>query len=770
MNTDGPKVLYSLFRAILRWRRLIVAAYALLLIPSIYFAVGVQQDNAIDKLIVPSDPDYVASRRFDAVFGGGEYVVLVAEARDPFQPPVLASFATLEKNLAALPRVTVSSALTLFRQAQPGFEPNATYAEQFRAFTEKTNLLRRQGQVGPGFLSLALVLDVRSTAQRTEILRGVDRVIAQTLGPQAPAPFTALRKVGQPYINDYLDQDTRAAGMRYFPLFGLFVVILVMALYRSGRALICFIVALGASAAMTVGFVGVTGGQFTIVSSLLPMTILITCTATLVYLHSRYVERPPEVPVEDHLVFALVNKFLACTASIFATAVGFAALAVSKILPIRELGLWVAAGLVLTWVIVFTLFPAMVRLLNAPTSGERRVAGDSFQRLVDGLPEFSYRLRWVLVPTSLVLCGLGVIAVFGIPGHLSPMKLQTNAIEYVNPNTALYQDTKRMEQVIGGLSVTEVWLKARDEKQVGLLTKPAILRGLDRFQRLLDEDKRVGSTAGLPSILRILRYIGGKGDVLPSDDEALEDVAFTIAEELPRQPLLRRFVNGQNLNQTHISVITPTVDYEAFQDVKKLIRAAWDRARAETPALDAFELSEVGTAPLQAKISYHLVPTLVESFWLTVVIIFGTFLLVFRNGAARLMAMIPSLFAILVMFGIMRLFGMSLNVATILIASTVLGTSENDQIHFFYHFQEGRKDGSTEAALRHTLRIAGKAIFFATLINAGGFLAFALADLPPIRQFGALSSLAFVLSMIADFTALPAALWLVFRARPDSRQ
>jgi hypothetical protein len=65
------------------------------------------------------------------------------------------------------------------------------------------------------------------------------------------------------------------------------------------------------------------------------------------------------------------------------------------------------------------------------------------------------------------------------------------------------------------------------------------------------------------------------------------------------------------------------------------------------------------------------------------------------------------------------------------------------------------------------LLIAGRAIVFATLINAGGFLAFALADLPPVRQFGILSSLAFVLSMIADFTALPAALWMVFRSKPD---
>jgi predicted RND superfamily exporter protein len=131
------------------------------------------------------------------------------------------------------------------------------------------------------------------------------------------------------------------------------------------------------------------------------------------------------------------------------------------------------------------------------------------------------------------------------------------------------------------------------------------------------------------------------------------------------------------------------------------------------------------------------------------------------------MAMIPSLFAILTMFLVMRLTGIALNVATILIASTVLGASENDQIHFFYHFQEGRsRGGGTAEALRHAWTVSGRAIVFATLINAGGFLALALSPLPPMRQFGLVSASAFLLSMLADFTALPAALWLISRDRP----
>ena len=170
-----------------------------------------------------------------------------------------------------------------------------------------------------------------------------------------------------------------------------------------------------------------------------------------------------------------------------------------------------------------------------------------------------------------------------------------------------------------------------------------------------------------------------------------------------------------------------------------------------------------GKGVLSGEITERLLPTLTQSFALTAAVIFFGFLLVFRSPAARLMTMIPSLFAILSVFIVMRGVGIPLNIATILIGSTVLGATENDQVHFFYHFQEVR--GSTAAALRHALLVAGRPIVFATLINASGFLALALSNLPPMRQFGTVSASAFVLALLADFTALPAALWLLSRDR-----
>jgi uncharacterized protein len=754
--------LKRIFLRIVAARWLIIAIYALLLPPSVYFALKVQQDNSLDRLVVQSDPTYTANKRFESVFGHGEYVLILVEANDPFAPDVLKRFDEMELAVGKVAHVTANSALSVYKRVKGGFDGSPADAAKLAQFVGGTDLFRKQGLVSPHMLALPLFLDVKTTEERTRVIDGIDDALRPY--EKSPAPFVAVRKVGQPYVNTYLDNDTRTSGYKYFPLFLLFVVVLNWVLYRSFRALGAFVLTLGVCAALTVGFVGVTGGTFTIVSSLVPMTILITCTATLVYLHSRFVEVPDEGRnIDEHQAIALANKFVAATASIFATAVGFAALAVSEIRPIRELGLWVAAGLVLTWITVFTLFPALQKALDTPTELERKTAGQWFVTFTRWLPFWSYRWRWLLVPVALVLCAVGAVALFGIPGVLKPMELQTNAIEYIPHDSPLYKDTKKLEENIAGLSITEVWLSGKP----GSITDPPVLAGLQHFADALEADKHIGTVIGPTTMLRMLRYVSGEGDKLPDTEEGLEKVGGDLETILPKTPMLQSFVD-KKLAQTHLSVITKTVDYKGFIELDKAIREKWKQAIERDPELGSFKMEIVGLAPLQAKISQLLVPTLTQSFGLTVVIIFFAFLLVFRSGPARLMAMIPSLFAILVMFLIMRILHMNLNVATILIASTVLGTSENDQIHFFYHFQEARNAGcTTEQALRHTLGIAGRAIFFATIINAGGFLAFAFSTLPPVRQFGVLSAIAFLLSMVADFTALPAALWMVFRESPD---
>jgi hypothetical protein len=142
------------------------------------------------------------------------------------------------------------------------------------------------------------------------------------------------------------------------------------------RALAAIVLTLGAVVAMAVGLAAIFGWTNTVVSTIVPLTVMVTTTATLVYIHSRYMEPDDAPTLLEHQARALANKFLPCTASIFATAVGFAALAVSDIRPVREMGLWTACGLIVAWMSCFTLFPALQSLLRAPLRSAAAPAGE----------------------------------------------------------------------------------------------------------------------------------------------------------------------------------------------------------------------------------------------------------------------------------------------------------------------------------------------------------------------------------------------------------
>ena len=79
------------------------------------------------------------------------------------------------------------------------------------------------------------------------------------------------------------------------PLFGVFLMTLVLLVYRSWRALAAILLTLGAVVAIAMGLGDLFGWPTTVVSALVPLTVMVTTTATLVYIHSRYME-PDDAP------------------------------------------------------------------------------------------------------------------------------------------------------------------------------------------------------------------------------------------------------------------------------------------------------------------------------------------------------------------------------------------------------------------------------------------------------------------------------------------
>src|SRR5512132_334805 len=170
------------FSFIIARRWYILACYALLLLPSAYFASRVRQDNSFDRLITASDPDYIAARDFQRVFGAGEFALLLVEADEPLSPTVIGWVDRIERALRTVPHVAANSALSVFRRAKAGFEPTATEVDAFRRFVTGTDLFRKQGLVGDHSLAIGLMLDVNGSEERAHTLAAIDRAIDES-GP-----------------------------------------------------------------------------------------------------------------------------------------------------------------------------------------------------------------------------------------------------------------------------------------------------------------------------------------------------------------------------------------------------------------------------------------------------------------------------------------------------------------------------------------------------------------------------------------------------------
>jgi uncharacterized protein len=749
--------LARLLRRIIAARALVLAAYAVLVPAAVWVASRIPSEQSIDRLVVGTDPDVAATRAFQAVFPEPQLVLLLLEADDPFRPEVVAEARALAAALGGIPRVSTYSVLDVFRRARPGAASPATDAEALRRFATGTDFFRRQALVGDRFLGLAVALEVHGAAERDAALAAVDAALARTPHPA----IRQIRRIGAPYVESWVERESGAATLRWFPVFGLLVVALTLFLYRSVRALVAILASLAAAVALGVAAGGLLGYAFTVVSALVPLTVMVTALATLVYLHSRYVDQPEDVPLADHQVDALLDKALPVTASTLAAACGFAALAVSRIRPIRELGLWTATGLAVSWAVAFTLFPALVRTVRAPTRRTVAIRAGAYERLAAALPDVTFRWRWPLLAGALALAAGGLGALTGIPGRVAPMRVGLDLLDYVDPSLPLHRDMVFFRDHVSGLGVARVWVRTPP----GAVTDPAVLRGLERFTRAVEEAPGVTAVIGPTTFLRVRRYLAGQGDALPTDPAAFTALAGDLEQLLLTEPELRGFFDLRTLASAQLTV-TFRDERVGYRALAEALRGAWSRTVGADPALDGVEMQVVGESLLQDKVGASLVPTLTESFAITATLIFAAFLFVFRSASARLMAMIPSVVAILATFLGMRLAGASLNLATILVATTVLGTTENDQIHFFHHLHQGEGPAGLAGALRHTLRVSGRAIVFATLINAGGFLGLALSSFPPLRQFGVVTASAFLLAMVADFTALPAALWIIRRERP----
>jgi predicted RND superfamily exporter protein len=738
------------FSAILKLRWLVIAFWALLLIPSIYFAPQVVTDNALDRLIVPGNEGKIIFDDFVKTFGSDEFILVALESADIFSERYLATLDEMELKLKDVPYLaTTRSLLSIYRQAHPFFNPHSESSrEEFQQFAGKSDFFAEQGFIAKGkLMTIILQLKVKNSEQRREVVDALNQILAPYLQEQDKTPFSDIRVVGQPNMNVELDRSTVEIGAKFFPIYLLFAMGLMLFLYRSARGLLSILLTLAVCEAITIALVVVQGSMLTMVSGVLPMMVLIVAIETMVHLYSGYVRPPQGVERRAHLVSTLAQKWQACWFSVFTTAVGFGSFAVSPVMPIRDLGIFVAEALLIAFAASFTLFPVLLDIFKPSTGFKsgKSVGLTMFDPLFARIPTYSYWWRKLLVPGLTLLGLLSVYSFF-------QMDIETNSINYLDHDSKLFKDTMYVEQNLTGLMSMEVLVKGEPDQ----FSSPAALRKLQEFESSARKVDHVQAILSASTMLRMAAFFETGDDAYPSSNFKLSMYVGMLSQQADWSTYV-----SKDRDIYRISAMTKNVDYKVFEHLKDEFTSSWTDFVKANPEFEKTTLTITGMAPLTADITRHLLDTLLGSFGLTLLIVFAVFLAIIRRVWYSVLSMLPSIFAILFMYGVMTLAGIKLDIASIMIAAVVLGIGVDATIHFFQHYMEKLRQGSTvEQSLQYSLVITGRAIMVSTVVIFTGFMTFSFSSFPPLKYFGVFTSSAMIFSLIGTMIYLPACLWL----------
>jgi predicted RND superfamily exporter protein len=137
----------------------------------------------------------------------------------------------------------------------------------------------------------------------------------------------------------------------------------------------------------------------------------------------------------------------------------------------------------------------------------------------------------------------------------------------------------------------------------------------------------------------------------------------------------------------------------------------------------------------------------------------------FRSVTAGLISAIPLSLSMIILFGLMGVFGIELNIATAMLSSIMIGVGIDYTIHFLWRYREERRNGLDYTdAVQKTLTTTGRGIIFNALSVIVGFSALMISSFMPVRFFGFLVVVSIMACLVGALVLIPA-LCLVVKPR-----
>jgi hypothetical protein len=540
------------------------------------------------------------------------------------------------------------------------------------------------------------------------------------------------------------------------------------------------------------GYLGVIGA-FSEFLQIIPILLVGLGVDYAIHLTSRYRE---EVGGGAQVVEAAVRASrtvgVALVLATVTTAVGFLTNIFSPVTAIADFGIMVAVGITAAFVLMLTFVPSIRILLDRRAEGAGRFPsaelGHTSSRLLPRMmgttSVVATRIPAIMVTVAVVLAGLGAYG-------WSKLDTRFSFIDFVpEGSTMLVTYETIVEEFGGGFGErTQVLVE-------GDVATPAAHNALGLAHQAMADTPFVltfNGRAQAESPLSVLYFLttppegGGEPEIYNPEffSAAMElglnedlsvrsdaDVAAIYALAEAAQPeAMRRVLAAEDGAYRYVDVSVAT---QAGESSASQLRTGLRNAFAPLEALTGVTATPTNEFIVSAGVVEAMQSSQIGSLFLTLgvamLLLVVNFGMTARRPALGIITMLPVVFVVLWVFGMMKLVGLALNPVTAMIASVSIGIGVPYTIHITHRYQEDRANSaSAEEAMRLTMTHTGGALAGSAFTTVAGFGILITSSLKPFQQFGTVVAFAIGFAMLGAVLVLPSllVLWDRWHIRHD---
>ncbi len=549
--------------------------------------------------------------------------------------------------------------------------------------------------------------------------------------------------LGRAYFQDELSRLQFREILLSTIVSGILVSIIMIFIFRRVATIMIALGSIGLGLLIFMAMLALAGRELTVMAALYPVLMLIVGTSDVVHIMTKYLDELKKgLNRKDALGITIREIGMATLLTSLTTAVGFATLLTSKVVPIRDFGLNSAVGVILAYVVVigFTCplmsFFAKERLVNT------KVRKDRWSALLEKAYHFSRERSRLIVGIfllALVIFGIGV------------SKVHTNYDLTTNlPRGAdITNDFLYFEKEYAGFRPLELAGTIGSEYEIFDYEVQKNISQVEDHLRSLPE---IQTTFSMATVIKSINQMmkNARQDAYAFPEEKDYKKANKLLKRM-RDPGVDALVT-KDKRKTRISSKVKDVGAENIKALSKRI----DNWLEENIDPDVISFKQTGTGLLLDKNSQFVKDSLFEGLLIALAIVSILMGLLFKDIKMVFLALVPNILPLLFAASLIGYFNIALEAGISIVFAIIFGIAVDDTIHFLSKYKLARdKYKDQEKALEVTFQECGKAIIFTTIILFFGFMVLLFSKNQPSVVIGMLISVTLFSALIADLSILP---------------